>query len=101
MDGKVKPRGSLVLVEELPPEDVTTTGGIVLSGAVTNAGVTYAMVKEVGPGRLMDTGKLFDMSDLHPGDFVMIQSKQMMPLVADNLKCGIINENNILAVIER
>ena len=101
MDGKIKVRGSLVLIEELPKEEVTTKGGVVLPIAVTNTGVTYAKIKAVGPGRQMENGDRFDMSDLRPGDFVIIQAKRMMPIKADDQKCGVINESDILAVIDQ
>ena len=101
MDGTIKVRGSLVLIEELPSEEMTTIGGIVLPTAVTNTGVTYAKIKSVGPGRLMDNGKLFDMSDIQPGSYVIIQAARMMPVMANGQKCGVINESDILAVIER
>ncbi len=101
MDGEIKVRGSLVLIEELPPEEVTTKGGVVLPTAVTNTGVTYAKIRAVGPGRQMENGKLFDMSDLKTGDFVIIQAARMMPVITDGSKCGVINESDILAVIDQ
>ncbi len=101
MDGVIKVRGSLVLIEELPKEEVTTKGGVVLPRSVVDEGVTYAKIRAVGPGRQMENGKLFDMGDLRPGDFVIIQAKRMMAIMADDQKCGVINESDILAVIDR
>lgn len=101
MGDSFKPRGNLVLVEAFPEGDVTTKGGVILSGKVANAGIVKATVLEVGPGRYLENGKLAEITDVKAGDVVLIQTIRMIPVSIDEQKVGLLHEQEILAVIER
>ncbi len=101
MDGVIKPRGNLVLVEALPKEDTVTKGGIALPPAVVEEGITYAIVRDMGPGRYLENGQRGKLDDLKRGDTVIVKAKQMMPINVDDTKVGLINEQDILAVVVR
>lgn len=101
MDGVVKPRGSLVLVRSLPLAEETTRGGIALPPNVVKTGVTYAVVEDIGPGRYLENGAKAKLDDLKRGDYVILQAGRMMPLKAGDQKLGLINEQDILAVVQR
>lgn len=95
---KLKPRNGLVLVKKHDDEEEVSPGGITLPMSVTNAGICYAEVMEVGNGRYLENGQRAELNDLKPGDVVLIQANRAMPLNAAGTKVMLVNEADILAV---
>lgn len=99
VQGKIQPRHGLVVVRQHEQKETTTKGGIIISGAVGNLGVTFATVVEVGPGRVIDSGARVKI-DLQRGDTVLIQTKRAMPLSIEDKHIFVLNDEDILAIIE-
>jgi len=96
--GKIQPRGGLVVVRQHEKTDDVTEGGIMIPGNVGMAGIIFATVMEVGPGRLIDSGARVEI-ELQKGDTVMIKSDRAMPLSIEDRDIFLINETDILARI--
>lgn len=96
--GKMQPRGSLVLVSKHEKKEEVTTGGVLIPMKVSNEGITYATVVEIGPGRYLENGDRAAI-DLQKGDTVMISSAKGMPLSVSDRKMFLINEADVLARI--
>lgn len=96
--GKIQPRGGLVVVSKHEKKDDITDGGILIPGQVGNAGVIFATVEEIGPGRLIDSGARVKI-ELQKGDTVLIRSDRAMPLSIHDRKMFLINETDIVARI--
>lgn len=97
-DSKLKPRNGMVLIRKHDEKEEVTPGGITLPMAVTNVGICYAEVVEVGNGRYLENGQRAVLDDLKPGGVVLVQTNRAMPLNAAGTKIMLINEADVLAV---
>ena len=93
----VKPLDDRVLVKQCDAEDVTS-GGIVLPDTAREK-QQRGIVLEVGPGRLLDSGKRGKMN-VKKGDEVYYAKFAGTELKLNDEEVVIIRESDILAVVD-
>jgi chaperonin GroES len=94
----VKPLDDRVLVKQCDAEDVTA-GGIVLPDTAREK-QQRGIVMEVGPGKLLDSGKRSKMN-VKKGDEVYYAKFAGTELKLNDEEVVIIRESDILAVVEK
>lgn len=97
---ELKPRGDLVVVEKHANVEKETKGGIVIPLKISEAGITHATVKAIGPGHYLENGERAVLNDLKIGDTVLIDASKAVPLSVDENKTFLLNQTAVLAVVE-
>ena len=93
---KIKPLNDHLLVERLEPKD-TVKGGIVIPDSAKEK-PQEAVVKAVGPGRLVD-GKRVPV-EIKKGETVLISKYGGTEVKYDDKEYLLIREDDVLAIIE-
>ena len=93
----LKPLSDRVIVKMIEPEEKTKSGIILSTGSKEKPQV--ALVIKVGPGRLMDDGKLSKMS-VCEGDKVILDKYAGTQVYYDGEDFLIVENDNILAIVE-
>lgn len=93
----LKPLSDRVIVKMIEPEEKTKSGIILSTGSKEKPQV--ALVIKVGPGRLMDDGKLSKMI-VCEGDKVILDKYAGTQVSYDGEDFLIVENDNILAIVE-
>ena len=92
----LKPLSDRVIVKMIEPEEKTKSGIILSTGSKEKPQV--ALVIKVGPGRLMDDGKL--KMSVCEGDKVILDKYAGTQVSYDGEDFLIVENDNILAIVE-
>ncbi len=95
---KVKPLSDRVLVRPIAKTE-TTKSGIVIPDTVEKERAEQGEVIAVGPGKLLDSGKIQPLS-VKVGDKVMFKKYGPDEVKVDGKDLLILEESDIIAVIE-
>lgn len=95
---KLRPLSDKVLLQRVEAEAVTA-GGIVLPDSAKEKS-SKGKVIEVGPGKLKDDGTRTQMQ-VKKGDIVLFESWGPKEIKLDGQEYLIVDENSIIAVIEK
>ncbi len=96
---KLKPLSNHVIVKAAALEEVTKSG-IVLPGTSEKDRPEKGEIIAVGPGKIMDDGKLSPMS-VKVGDQVVFKKYSPDEIKIDGEEYLILNESDIVAILEK
>jgi len=111
---RLKPRGSLVLVQFDTPTERRTASGVIIPpsknlGKNPTARYEEGTVAEVGPGSWLECGKQAYTEDLRPGQRVIVRSGVNLQLgdsennyfgvEVDGKSYGFVNQQDIIAIL--
>jgi chaperonin GroES len=94
----LKPLGDRVVIKPKPKDEVTSSG-IVLPDTA-NEKPQEGTVLSVGPGRVLDSGKRFDM-DVKAGDAVLFAKYAGTDLKLEGDDYLVIRESDLLAIVTK
>lgn len=96
---KLRPLGDRVVVKPVV-EDEVTKSGIILPGTVEKERPEKGEVIAVGPGKMLDDGKIAPMS-VKVGDMIVFKKYSPDEVKIDKVEHLMISESDILGVIEK
>jgi len=96
---KIKPLGDRVLIEPLDQEKEKTKSGIYLPETASKERPEKGRVVAVGPGKMLDSGKLSQMS-VKEGDTVLFTKYGPNEIKVEEKEYLIAREEDILAILE-
>ena len=94
---KITPQRDIVLLRRAKSEEKTDSGLFIPSAAQETSNL--AEVLAVGPGRMLDSGRLVKPS-VRQGDIVLIGKWEGEKVVMKDEELLLVQETNILAVVE-
>jgi chaperonin GroES len=94
---KIRPLQDRILVKRVD-EEQTTSGGIIIPDSAKEK-PQEGLVAAVGPGKILDTGKLAEMS-VKAGDRILFSKYAGTDVNVDDVEHIIIREDDVLAVFE-
>ena len=95
----IKPLGDRVLIEPLDQEKEKTKSGIYLPETASKERPEKGKVVAVGPGKMLDTGKLSPMN-VKEGDTVLFTKYGPNEIKVEEKEYLIAREEDILAILE-
>ena len=94
---KIRPLQDRILVKRVD-EEQTTSGGIIIPDSAKEK-PQEGLVAAVGPGKILDTGKLAERS-VKAGDRILFSKYAGTDVNVDDVEHIIIREDDVLAVFE-